>query len=56
MFDLPDEGLSLDELEASMISQALDKTEGNQSRAARLLGLTRDTLLYRIKKYGLRAA
>ena len=56
MFDLPDEGLSLDDLEASMISQALDKTNGNQSRAARLLGLTRDTLLYRIKKYGLSAS
>ena len=56
LFDLPDDGLSLDELEASMISQALDKTGGNQSRAARLLGLTRDTLLYRIKKYGLRVA
>lgn len=56
MFELPDDGLSLDDLEASMISQALDKTNGNQSRAARLLGLTRDTLLYRIKKYGIRAA
>ena len=53
IFDLPDEGLSLVELEASMIRQALDKTGGNQSRAARLLGLTRDTLLYRIKKYDL---
>jgi DNA-binding NtrC family response regulator len=36
-----------------MIKQALDRTQGNRSRAARLLGLTRDTLLYRIKKYTL---
>jgi len=55
LFSLPDGGLSLNDLEASMISQALYKAGGNQSRAARLLGLTRDTLLYRIKKYGLSA-
>ena len=36
-----------------MIRQALDRTHGNRSRAAKLLGLTRDTLLYRIKKYAL---
>ena len=34
-----------------MIRQALVAARGNRSRAARLLGLTRDTLLYRIKKY-----
>jgi DNA-binding NtrC family response regulator len=52
-FALPEEGISLDELEREMIRQALDRTHGNRSRAARLLGLTRDTLLYRIKKYAL---
>ena len=52
-FTLPANGLNLDELEREMISQALDRTHGNRSRAARLLGLTRDTLLYRIKKYAL---
>jgi len=52
-FSLPQEGISLDELEREMIRQALDRTHGNRSRAARLLGLTRDTLLYRIKKYAL---
>jgi DNA-binding NtrC family response regulator len=52
-FRLPDEGLSLDDLERDMIRQALEKTHGNRSRAARLLGLTRDTLLYRLKKYAL---
>jgi len=52
-FTLPEEGISLDELEREMIRQALDRTHGNRSRAAKLLGLTRDTLLYRIKKYAL---
>lgn len=52
-FTLPDSGISLDELEQEMIRQALERTHGNRSRAARLLGLSRDTLLYRIKKYAL---
>jgi DNA-binding NtrC family response regulator len=50
-FQLPDQGISMDELEASLIEQALFKTAGNRSKAARLLGLSRDTLLYRMKKY-----
>jgi DNA-binding NtrC family response regulator len=52
-FTLPDNGIRLEELEQAMIKQALERTHGNRSRAARLLGLTRDTLLYRIKKYTL---
>jgi transcriptional regulator with PAS, ATPase and Fis domain len=52
-FTLPDEGIRLEDLEQTLIKQALDRTHGNRSRAARLLGLTRDTLLYRIKKYTL---
>jgi len=52
-FELPDHGISMDELEASLIEQALYKTAGNRSRAARLLGLSRDTLLYRMKKYAI---
>ncbi len=52
-FTLPDNGISLDDLEQEMIRQALERTRGNRSRAARLLGLSRDTLLYRIKKYAL---
>jgi len=54
-FSLPDGGIRLEELEQSMIRQALEMARGNRSRAARLLGLTRDTLLYRIKKYALEA-
>ena len=54
-FTLPDSGVILDDLEADLIRQALEKTQGNRSHAARLLGLTRDTLLYRIKKYAIEA-
>ncbi len=50
---LPESGLSLEKVEIDLIQQALDQTSGNRSRAARLLGLTRDTLLYRMKKYTL---
>ncbi len=50
---LPDGGLRLDEVERSLIGQALAKTAGNRSQAARLLGISRDTLLYRLKKYAL---
>ncbi|MBI5461300.1 MAG: sigma-54-dependent Fis family transcriptional regulator [Gammaproteobacteria bacterium] len=52
-FHLPPEGVRLDELEVTLIRQALTQTAGNRSRAARLLGLTRDTLLYRLKKYAI---
>lgn len=52
-FTLPDNGLRLEELEMSMINQALDKSHGNQSKAARLLGLTRSTLIYRMKKFAI---
>jgi transcriptional regulator with PAS, ATPase and Fis domain len=51
-FNLPPTGLDLDNLEASLIQQALDLTNGNRSKSARLLGLSRDTLLYRMQKHG----
>ena len=50
-FVLPEGGLVLEQLEAQLIHQAMDKSRGNQSKAARLLGLTRSALLYRIKKH-----
>lgn len=52
-FTLPDEGINLETFEIQMIRQALHKTYGNRTQAARLLGLTRDTLLYRLKKYAI---
>jgi two-component system NtrC family response regulator len=52
--DLPDEGLDLEALEKELIRKALKKAGGNQTRAARYLGLTRPTLIYRLEKYGIR--
>jgi transcriptional regulator with GAF, ATPase, and Fis domain len=52
-FRLPEQGLSMDDLEADLIKQALSRALGNRSKAARLLGLSRDTLLYRMKKYAI---
>ena len=52
-FLLPDRGFKLDKLEQDLLQQALNKTLGNQSKAARMLGLTRDTFLYRLKKYSI---
>ena len=52
-FTLPERGLQLDDLEADMILQALRRTKGNRAKSARLLGISRDTLLYRIQKHGL---
>jgi len=52
-FALPDVGVNLNKLEADLIHQALQRTNGNRAKSARLLGLSRDTLLYRIQKHGL---
>ncbi|MGR9051167.1 MAG: sigma-54 interaction domain-containing protein [Gammaproteobacteria bacterium] len=52
-FILPSVGIQLDSLEADLIHQALTRTNGNRSKSARLLGISRDTLLYRIQKHGL---
>jgi DNA-binding NtrC family response regulator len=52
-FRLPAGGIDLDGLEKDLIRQALAQARGNKTRAAELLGLTRDTIRYRIEKYGL---
>lgn len=51
-FTLPEIGLRLDSLEADLINQALNRTQGNRSKSAKLLGISRDTLLYRMQKHG----
>lgn len=57
---LPPEGLSLKErmaeIERAFIEQALDRSEGNVSKTARLLNLQRTTLIEKIDKYRLRSA
>jgi DNA-binding NtrC family response regulator len=52
-FRLPETGVVLEEVEREFVRQALALTQGNQTRAARLLGLTRDELRYRVKKFAL---
>ena len=52
-FQLPETGIVLEEVERELVRQALELTQGNQTRAAHLLGLTRDELRYRAKKFGL---
>ncbi|HEY6661079.1 MAG TPA: sigma-54 dependent transcriptional regulator [Pyrinomonadaceae bacterium] len=49
-FVLPNEGISLDEAELSFVKQAIQRSGGNQTRAAELLGISRDQLRYRLKK------
>jgi two-component system response regulator HydG len=53
LFDLPEFGIELEKVEMDLIRQALTRTNGNRSRSARLLGISRDTLLYRMQKYGI---
>lgn len=52
-FQLPAEGVNLEALEHSLVVQALERSGGNQTRAASLLGMNRDQIRYRIEKYGL---
>ena len=50
---IPDEGIDLEQVERRLVELALAKAEGNVTKAARLLGLTRDTMRYRIEKFGI---
>jgi two-component system, NtrC family, response regulator AtoC len=52
-FLLPAEGVVLEDLERSLVVQALERSGGNQTRAATLLGLNRDQIRYRIEKFEL---
>jgi DNA-binding NtrC family response regulator len=51
---LPD-GMTLDQYEQDLIREALRRADGNKSQAARLLGLTRNALRYRLTQMGLEA-
>ncbi|MBU1195467.1 MAG: sigma-54 dependent transcriptional regulator [Proteobacteria bacterium] len=50
---IPDEGISLEEIEKAYVLKALEKAGGNRSKAARLLKIPRHVLLYRLDKYNL---
>ncbi len=54
-FVLPEGGLDLEQVEKEFITQALERAQGNKSKAAKLLGLTRHTLLYRLDKYNIQS-
>ncbi len=51
--DLPPGGIDLEQLERSLVMQALERSGWNQTRAAALLGLNRDQIRYRIEKFKL---
>jgi transcriptional regulator with PAS, ATPase and Fis domain len=52
--ELATDGLSLEDHERTLLGRALEKAGGNQTQAARLLRITRDTLRYKMKKFNLR--
>lgn len=50
---IPPQGTSLKEVERLLVERALQRCGGNQSRAARLLDISRDAMRYKMKKFGL---
>ncbi len=50
---IPSQGLNLEHLERRILQAALARTGGNLTRAAQLIGLSRDTMRYRVQKFGL---
>ncbi len=52
-FVIPDEGIHLDEFEKDLIRQSLKKAEGNRTRAAELLGITRRRLYSMMERFGI---
>ena len=53
-FALPPEGVQLEAVERQLLEQALARVGGNQARAGDLLGINRDQVRYRMRKYGIR--
>jgi DNA-binding NtrC family response regulator len=53
-FKLPPEGIAFEDLERSLITQAMEQTNWNITRAAKLLGLSFRTLQYRLEKFGIK--
>lgn len=51
-FKLPPEGVSFEDVERSLIMQAMERTDNNITKSAKLLGLTFRTLQYRLEKFG----
>jgi DNA-binding NtrC family response regulator len=53
VMQLPAEGIVLETVERDLVRQTLERTGWNQTRAAKLLGLNRDQIHYRIEKFKL---
>lgn len=51
-FKLPPQGVNFEEVERSLIMQAMERTDNNITKSAKLLGLTFRTLQYRLEKFG----
>jgi two-component system response regulator AtoC len=52
-FRIPPGGISLEKVEQDLVRQALEMTRGNQTKAAKLLDISRDALRYRLQKFGI---
>ena len=50
---IPPEGVSLEKVEEALVRQAIKVTNGNQTKAAKLLDISRDALRYRMQKFGI---
>lgn len=50
---IPPEGISLEKVEEFLVREALRMTNGNQTKAAKLLDISRDALRYRMQKFGI---
>ncbi len=51
--DIPSDGISIQDIEERLVRKALEQTDNNQTRAAKLLRLSRDQLRYRMERYGM---
>lgn len=54
LFKLPPEGVNFEDVERSLIMQAMERTDNNITKSAKLLGLTFRTLQYRLEKFGVK--
>jgi transcriptional regulator with PAS, ATPase and Fis domain len=54
LFKLPPDGVNFEDVERSLIMQAMDRTDNNITKSAKLLGLTFRTLQYRLEKFGVK--
>src|SRR6185295_8829381 len=54
LFKLPPDGVNFEDVERSLIMQAMDRTDNNITKSAKLLGLTFRTLQYRLEKFGIK--